>query len=285
MFFLFQKVELLFSEGGFWVPFNVVVVVIYLFFNNNEKLDLLSLLLDGILDGLFDLLVVFLGDLLEASIEVIDEVLLEVIDGSPDEEEVDKEPDEAGESVLVGEDGKEAEEEESLDGHADFLDEDDVEDGLEEGVDKVTGKLGRVLDPVIRDLDLLGVGSDGVLDLLLGDVLTIGDGAVANGEAEDGADEDKVAEEGKEGVAELHHHVEDDVEDHEGENREDDVLPVEDLLELLDNTVLTERSEGALAAADLLLDAFLGGFVLLLNNGCSLFRHFFLFYALLVSFD
>lgn len=238
-------------------------------------MDLLSLLLvEGILDSLGDLLVDVIDSLLGLGEEVIDEVLLEVIDGAPDEEEVGEEPEEAAESVADREDGKEAEEEEALDGAADILDEDDVEDNLEESVDKVTTELGKVLDPVTGDLDLLGIGGDGVLDLLLGDILTIGNGAVADSEAEEGGDEDKVAEESEEGVAKLHNNVEDDVEDGEGEDGEDDVLPVEDLVELLANAVLTEGSEGAVALAALLLDAVLKRLVVFLNNGCVV-RHFF----------
>lgn len=240
-------------------------------------MDLLSLgLVGGILDGLDDLLVEVLGESLGLAEELVDHVLLEVVDGAPDEEEIGEEPDEAAEGVAVGEDGKEAEDEEASDGGADILDKDDAEDSLEEGVDKVTTELGSLLDPVAGDLDLLSIGSDGVLDLLLGDVLTIGDGAVANSEAEEGSDEDKVDEEGEERVLEVDNNVADDVEDHGGKDGEDDVLPVEDLSELLNNLVVAESGEGALAAlVALLLDLVLEGLTGFLNNGGSFFsRHF-----------
>ena len=241
-------------------------------------MNLLSLgLVDGLLDSLGDLLIEVLGEVLGLAEELVDLGLEVVIDGAPDEEDIGEEPDKTAEGVAVGEDGKEAEDEEARDGHADILDKDDAEDSLEEGVDKVTTELGSLLDPVTGDLDLLSIGGDGVLDLLLGDVLTVGDGAIANSEAEEGGDEDEVDEEGDEGVLEVNDHVADDVEDDEGEDGEDDVLPVEDLSKLLDNLVVTEGSEGALAAllVALLLDRVLKGLVLFLNNGGSFFgRHY-----------
>ena len=236
-----------------------------------ERFFLLGLgLVDGVLDGLLDLLEELLEGSLDLGEDLVDHVLLEVIERAPDEEEVGEEPDKTAEGVAVGKDSKEAEGEEALDGHADILDEDDVEDSLEEDVDKVTGKVGSLLDPVAGDLDLLSIGGDGVLDLLLGDVLTVGNGAVADGEAEDGGDEDEVDEEGEESVLELDDGVSEDVEDHEGKNREDDVLPVEDLAELLSNLALAKTSEGAVALAGLQIA------LLLLNNGSgsSFFRHF-----------